>query len=287
MRINWDHQFANASFVRGTLSISCSYSTSTLGPRLAFFSGPFFGGFEDRVCAFRFPSATLLFRPSSFSSEPSSSSSSSSSESSSPCDDCRVRLIHTPKNEEKGRKTYESILQVTQAILVSTNVADKFSITPPFVLFLQFFFFFLFVALLVLHLDAFLSSLLPIEHLPPYLLVNVERCIPVRLRLETFKKLGGDGPLQLSCRQRLSFSRCFSAVQFLFYANELGPMDRTRLMGVRVSKRTEKTYSCRNRKRRILMRYWVIFVTRCLHLCIMKLGQWMSSLSIYACFNEA
>lgn len=42
----------------------------------------------------------------------------------------------------------------------------------------------------------------------------------------------------------------------------------------------EETYCCRSASRRILMRYWVILVTRCLHLWIVKLGQCMSSLSI-------
>ena len=43
---------------------------------------------------------------------------------------------------------------------------------------------------------------------------------------------------------------------------------------------------CRSFNRRILMRYCVILVTRCLHLWMVKLGQYMSSLSIYiAYFN--
>lgn len=129
----------------GTLSISCSYSTSTLGPpeekrignvrtvedvrtemhsRLAFFSGPFRGGFCVREGAFLLPSLDL---------GPSSSSSLSSSSSSSSSPDVYSKLVHIP-SPHGMESTYRGILQIAQAILIATQITHKLPLAPPFLL---------------------------------------------------------------------------------------------------------------------------------------------------------
>ncbi len=94
--------------------------------RLTFFSGFFRGGFGSRAGAFRLPRVVLLLSPSSSSPDSSASSSSSDGSSSSDCTGKAITNIHL-KNCEG---THHVVVQITELVLVSANIANKFTVPP-------------------------------------------------------------------------------------------------------------------------------------------------------------
>jgi hypothetical protein len=139
---------------------------------------------------------------------------------------------------------------------------------------------------LVLEFLALLAEPVPLEDSRPNILVDVERHVAVRFRLEPGQELGLDRALELGRRERLGLAHALAPVELLLHADERRPAGS----GARVSQCREEepltarrdTYCWVLASLRILIRYCVILVIRCLHLCTVKLGQYWSSASIWS-----